>query len=423
VRSCEEAAGRLAGERGLIRGHLEMFLNLARCMRGDTDLALRSLEDGLRRAGSAGGIYTTRLMAGIGFISQTSGDLDRVKREAGRLRALAADDGIAYTEAIGTYMEAWAHLHAFDLDRACRDFARATSRRHILHARTAVDAIAGLALTHQLLQQPDASETALDCLQDFARDDPVLLSVAESCRARLDLLRGDLSSALEWSRTGDLAPEPLELYIWLEVPAITRARVLIEAGTEESLSKAIDLLEAIRRVADPRHFTNQRIEITVLQSLALGKQGHTGEAVEALREALDLAAPGGWVRPFIEAGPAVAGMLERVREPREDAAFIRRVLAAFSSRATRPAASIAPPATTAAPSTATRSATHADLTNRELDVLELLAERLRNKEIAARLGVSTHTVNYHLKSIYSKLGVRSRRQAVAAAVHRGLVKG
>ena len=420
VRSCEEAAGRLTGERGLIRGHLEMFLNLARSMRGEPVLALRSLEDGLRRAGSAPGIYTSRLMAGIGFISQTSGDLDRVKRGAGRLRTLAAKDGIAYTETIGTYMEAWAHLHAFELDRACRDFARATGRSHILHARTAVDAIAGLALTHQLLQQHGESETALDCLQDFARDDPLLLSVAESSRARLDLLRGNLSSALEWARSGDLAPQPLELYIWLEVPAITRAKVLIEAGTKESLCNAIDLLEAIRRMADPRHFTNQRIDITVLQSLALEKQGHTGDAVETLREAVDLAAPGGWVRPFIEAGPAMAAMLESLIEESNGVDFIRLVLAAFAGRAPGAAASVAASVSTPVPSTATRSATHADLTNRELDVLELLAERLRNKEIAARLGVSTHTVNYHLKSIYSKLGVDNRRQAVAAAIQTGL---
>ena len=129
------------------------------------------------------------------------------------------------------------------------------------------------------------------------------------------------------------------------VPAITRAKVLIEAGTKESLSNAIDLLEAIRRMADPRHFTNQRIDITVLQSLALEKQGHTGDAVETLREAVDLAAPGGWVRPFIEAGPTMAGRLESLVERSDGVDFIRRALAAFSSRAPGPAAPVASPKT------------------------------------------------------------------------------
>lgn len=65
--------------------------------------------------------------------------------------------------------------------------------------------------------------------------------------------------------------------------------------------------------------------------------------------------------------------------------------------------------------------TRAALTNREREILALLADGLGNKQIAARLGISTNTVKTHLELLFEKIGVSSRAEAVAAGVRRGLL--
>lgn len=61
------------------------------------------------------------------------------------------------------------------------------------------------------------------------------------------------------------------------------------------------------------------------------------------------------------------------------------------------------------------------LTERELDVLQLLAQGLANKQIAARLGISDHTVKFHVSSIYAKLNVANRAEAVRTAIQYGMI--
>ncbi len=173
----------------------------------------------------------------------------------------------------------------------------------------------------------------------------------------------------------------------------------------------------MRRQVEASHFTPQMIEVLVLQAVALEKKGHAEEAHSALDEAITLAAPRGFVRPFIEAGPTMAELLDRAGGRTENPDFARHLLAVFENRNRQSPIDLSPARPPSSPPVAIDS-----LTNRQGDVLELLAKRLRDKEIAEALGVSSATVNQHLKQIYRKLGVSSRGQAVKKAAALGILE-
>jgi LuxR family maltose regulon positive regulatory protein len=116
----------------------------------------------------------------------------------------------------------------------------------------------------------------------------------------------------------------------------------------------------------------------------------------------------------------MAGLLQRLGESGDEEGFIGRVLAALETGAAATPTAAAPVHRAPRLSAGGRPPLEA-LTNRELDILELLKHRLQNKEIAERLSISPQTVNYHLKHIYQKLDVNGRRQAVDRAVEMGML--
>ncbi len=188
---------------------------------------------------------------------------------------------------------------------------------------------------------------------------------------------------------------------------ITRARVLLASDLDNCLQQANELLGTLRNGAEALHNTCQTIEIVVLLTLALRKQGRVDEAIDALKNALDLAKPGKWIHPFIEAGPLMADLLRRFPGRVSYTNFIVQILYAFDAMEEK--------AVSVVRSDHASQALVEPLTNREFDILDLLAQRLRNKEIAARLFVSPETVKGHLKNLYQKLDVHNRREAVLKA--------
>jgi LuxR family maltose regulon positive regulatory protein len=144
------------------------------------------------------------------------------------------------------------------------------------------------------------------------------------------------------------------------------------------------------------------IEILALQALALQRQGDILPAVTALERALSLAKPEGYVRIFVDEGEPMAELLRHAAYRGIAPTYVAKLLAAFELEGLAVSPSNLQPLIE-------------PLSERELEVLRLLTTHLSSTEIADELVISVNTVRSHIKSIYSKLNVHSRMDAVQRA--------
>ena len=432
VKYLENAVSTLAKTESPILADAELLLGLARCMNGNKDLAVQALESRLGEIDSSEPYLLCRLYASLGYIHMLSGDLYQLQKEGQRLASVSKKHNMGLAEGWGYYFLAFGYLYTGKLEAALPQLVQVHELRYVMEPRAVIDALAGLALTQQFLQREVEAEKSIQRLQEFALElnQPSYFSLAQSCQARLSLLQGDVTTAVERSRSADVSPVPSELFSWFEAPAITRARVLIAEGSGESLLKASELLQSIRDVCETCRFTCQIIEVAVLQSMVLARQGHTEKALAELDEVVALAGPRGWIRPFLEAGTPMADLLKRLHKHNPDLKDIKPILDAFENieMFTVPYEVLSKtprdhPLNTQHPTTwSPRPQPLVEpLTNRELEILELLVKRLQNKEIADQLFISAQTVKTHLANIYGKLAVRNRRQAADKAKALGIV--
>jgi LuxR family maltose regulon positive regulatory protein len=216
-------------------------------------------------------------------------------------------------------------------------------------------------------------------------------------KGRLWVAQGNLDAASQWVEERGLNVDDKLTYL-REKEHIVLARILIAQGR---LDKVNMFLERLIREAESGARIARQIEIFLIQALAYKIQGEIQDAISSLKNAITLAEPGGFIRIFVDEGPLIAELLEKVLDEKNDVphAYVKKLLSAF--RLDKIIRTDYNPIN--------------QLSERELDVLRLMEVGFSNTKIANELYISLNTVKTHTKNINSKLDVHNRTEAVKKA--------
>ena len=373
-------------------------------MMGQRDAAMQSLTHDLYGSATPSPVRKMRLLAALAFSHLLAGEPDAMLEAANQALEVARACNNAYVAAWMQYLCALCYFGRNELAAARQCFEHAVEQRYVLHTMAAVDSLAGLAITHAAQGETTQAEAALTLLQEFAATTEELryVTIARMAQVRVMLLQGQADAAAQRVQTVDLSTDTGILFFFLEVPRLTACRVAVSRSERDALRRCAANLDELRAAAVAQHNIRQLIDIEALRAVAHDRLAHATEARDALNHALALAAPGGWIRPFVELGPAMAALLRGLEPRHPQHAFAVRLLAQFPGETAQTAHTPTEPMIE-------------PLTRRELEILRLLAARLTNQEIASRLVVSPATVKRHTANIYQKLHVNGRRHAVAKA--------
>ena len=225
-------------------------------------------------------------------------------------------------------------------------------------------------------------------------------------RARLDIEQGRVETAVRWlEETGiqdDALPET-PYHMW-ELGRLTLIRLAI---AQQNQPTALALIAELLPQAERMGRQGTVIDALLLQAIAHANSNQQAEAQISLQKALTLAEPEQYLRIFVDKGEPIAQLLRTIQQtpqPTNLQTYIAALLNAFKAPVTTP-----------------QPALPDSLSERELEVLRLIASGHTNQEIADQLFVALSTVKTHINNIYSKLGVTRRTEAVARARERHLI--
>jgi LuxR family maltose regulon positive regulatory protein len=348
-------------------------------------------------------------------ILRMQGQLQRVLMICQQQLRLAENSGLSQMIVVGWLLAMWGEVLAEinDLDGAILKAKKGVELTE--HSKdVAMLGWSTLCLMRVLFSRGDFAhaEETIQKVEHTAREYDVPPSITNPMTAwqvRIWLAQGKLDDASQWMGERQLDFDGDLTYL-NEMEYIALTRILIDQGR---LDESTKLLERLLQAAEAGGRTLRLIEILMLMAIAFQAKGDTNQAMVSLERALTLAEPEGFIRIFVDEGQSMAHLLYKALSRKIKPDYVRRLLAAFPL--------VEPELADPSKSQVPESELAESLSERELEVLQLIAEGLTNQEIATRLFISLNTVKVHTRNINGKLAVSSRAKAVARAKALGIL--
>jgi LuxR family maltose regulon positive regulatory protein len=415
-----QALDRLPDSRALARGRSAMALGHATFGVGNTTAAVTVLTESIDICLSAGDVFGTLYSFGILIV------LLKVQGKLRRAEQLveAAFDWTADRHWLQLPPATVLYIRLGDIRREHNDLAAAEELltqaitlaqfgAPILYAR----AQAFLARVKQNQGEPEAANRLLRQVAqvslDWETEQEIIYFAAY--RTRIGLRQGNLTAAVTWGEQIPAWQPDEDPNYFREFELVTLAKVRLAQGlaqpNSQYLAEARQLLAWLRQLAEAAGRNGIVIETLTLEAVALAAQGVVTEAVAALSQALTLAEPEGYCRLFLDEGEPLAVLLRHLPPtPYRD-----RLLAAFAELPETMIADLVSNLQEKLPTLSRPAGLIEPLSDRELEVLRLMADGYSNREIAETLIFTVATAKKHAENIYGKLGVHSRTQAIVRA--------
>jgi LuxR family maltose regulon positive regulatory protein len=412
----EQALNLTAPELGIVRVLARLTLACSQQMAGDLNDAYTTIYRGFDEEQYQSGALKASVLLTACFPSWLSADLRTLRQNAAQVGNLSQKHSSPGMLAFGHYFLGTVNYHQNDLSAAKAHFNFVHKRPYTTYDDSFVYSSCGLALTFQAMGREKEALEVVEGVVDYLlkTGNSEMLPVMQAFQAELAVRQGQLTSASQWANR-IISLLPLMPMPYFYAPHKTLAKVLLAENTPASLEKAAALLVELKGFLEFTHNDVHLIETLALLALYHEMKEEQAAAIKTIKQALSLGLPGRFVRVFVDLGPDMEKLLSRLSiKEQEFANYWAQILAAFAQEISQQASIQPEDNDVSQPSIES-------LTNREMDVLVLLSQRLTDKEIAGNLVISHATVRSHTRNIYAKLGVNNRRQAAVRAQELSLI--